>query len=72
MDCTLPGSSTCGIFQARIQESVAVPSAKGLLFVVVVSVCFYFFYFIFKFYKIVLVLPNIEMNPPQVYMCSPS
>ena len=23
-------------------------------------------------YNIVLVLPNIEMNPPQVYMCSPS
>ena len=34
---------------------------------------FYFnFYFIFKLYKIVLVLPNIKMNPPQVYMCSPS
>ena len=32
----------------------------------------YFFYFIFKLYKIVLVLPNIKMNPPQVYMCSPS
>ena len=30
------------------------------------------FYFIFKVYNIVLVLPNIEMNPPQVYMCSPS
>ena len=28
------------------------------------------FYFIFKLYKIVLVLPNIKMNPPQVYMCS--
>ena len=38
---------------------------------------FYFFtflkfYFIFKFYIIVLVLPNIKMSPPQVYMCSPS
>ena len=35
---------------------------------------FYFFkfYFIFKLYIIVLVLPNIKMNPPQVYMCSPS
>ena len=33
---------------------------------------FFKFYFIFKLYKIVLVLPNIEMNPPQVYMCSPS
>ena len=30
------------------------------------------FYFIFKLYKIVLVLPNIRMNLPQVYMCSPS
>ena len=27
-------------------------------------------YFIFKLYIIVLVLPNIKMNPPQVYMCS--
>ena len=32
---------------------------------------FLLFYFIFKLYSIVLVLPNIEMNPPQVYMCSP-
>ena len=24
-------------------------------------------YFIFKFYIIVLVLPNIKINPPQVY-----
>jgi len=30
------------------------------------------FYFIFKLYNIVLVLPNIEMNPPQVYPHSPS
>ena len=30
----------------------------------------FFFYFIFKLYIIVLVLPNIKMNPPQVYMCS--
>ena len=28
--------------------------------------CFFKFYFIFKLYNIVLVLPNIEMNPPQV------
>ena len=33
---------------------------------------FFFLNFIFKLYNIVLVLPNIEMNPPQVYMCSPS
>ena len=29
-----------------------------------------FFYFIFKLYIIILVLPNIKMNPPQVYMRS--
>ena len=29
-------------------------------------------YNIFKLYNIVLVLPNIKMNPPLVYMCSPS
>ena len=33
---------------------------------------FFLFYFIFKLYITVLVLPNIKMNPPQVYMCSPS
>ena len=33
---------------------------------------FILFYFFFKLYIIVLVLPNIKMNPPQVYMCSPS
>ena len=30
-------------------------------------VCVIFFFF--KLYIIVLVLPNIKMNPPQVYMC---
>ena len=35
------------------------------------TACLAFFFF-FKLYNIVLVLPNIEMNPPQVYMCSPS
>ena len=28
--------------------------------------------YIFKLYLIVLVLPNIKINPPLVYMCSPS
>src|SRR5574338_32784 len=45
-------------------------------FVLVCLFCVFFpffkFYFIFKLYIIVLVLPNIKMNPPQVYMCSPS
>ena len=33
---------------------------------------FFLFYFIFKLYIIALVLPNIKMNPPQVYLCSQS
>ena len=33
---------------------------------------FFKFNFIFKLYNIVLVFPYIEMNLPQVYMCSPS
>ena len=33
------------------------------------NIIFFKFYFIFKLYIIVLVLPNIKMNPPQVYMC---
>ena len=45
-------------------------------FLLCVCVCgilsLFFFNFIFKLYKIVLVLPNIKMNPPQVYMRSPS
>ena len=32
----------------------------------------FFLNFIFKLYNIVLVLLNIEMNPPQVYLCFPS
>ena len=40
----------------------------GFLFIYL----FFKFYFIFIFYIIVLVLPNIKINPPQVYMCSPS
>ena len=37
-------------------------------------VLYFFFNLIlfFKLYIIVLVLPNIKMNPPQAYMCSPS
>ena len=33
---------------------------------------FFNFYFIFKLHNIILVLPNIEMNLPQVYPYSPS
>ena len=53
--------------------------SKGLLrvffntTVLCVCVCVFFnFILFFELYIIVLVLPNIKMNPPQVYMCSPS
>ena len=36
------------------------------------KIIFYIIYFIFELYNIVLVLPYIKMNSPQVYMCSPS
>ena len=54
-------------------EGYIVPSyCFYLFFCFVFSFSFFKFYFIFKLYIIVLVLPNIKMNPPQVYMCSPS
>ena len=34
--------------------------------------CVYFFYLFILLYNIVLVLPYIDLNPPWVYMCSPS
>ena len=43
-----------------------------MTFVFIFFFFFFKFYFIFKLYSIVFVLPNIEMNPPQVYLCSPS
>ena len=50
--------------------NVITEKKKGYFNFVVVVVLL--FYFIFKLYNIVLVSPNIKMNPPQVYMCSPS
>ena len=52
-------------------------SYAPFLFFFYVPLSFYFFsffkfYFIFKLYNIVLVLPNIKMNLPQVHLCSPS
>ena len=45
---------------------------KNLLMFILFIYLFFKFYFIFKLYNIVLVLPNIKMNPPQVYPHSPS
>ena len=52
------------ILQARLQQYVnhELPDAQaGFIF-------FLFFKIIFILYNIVLVLPYIKMNPPQVYM----
>ena len=48
------------------------PLFLKILFYFIFSRLISFIYFIFKLYIIVLVLPNIKMNPPQVYMRSPS
>ena len=70
-----PGFSICFFFFLfvllwfTINSIRRMPKDQGTF--LVMSYCF-LFYFISKLYNIVLVLPNIEMNPPQVYMCSPS
>ena len=46
-------------------ESWTVKKAECRRIDAFVLFCFFKFYFIFKLYNIVLVLPNIEMNPPQ-------
>ena len=62
--------------RGRNRERSGKLELAGLLFFFfffnfLIDFIFFKFYFIFKLYNIVLVLPNIEMNPPQVYMCSP-
>ena len=56
-------------YASHLMKAVSLPQniSRFLFFFI-----FFKFYFIFKLYKIVLVLPNIKMNPSQVYMCSPS
>ena len=75
---TLVGLECCSKnFETKSWQKTQENNGRRLFFFpVVISffclfVCFKF-YFIFKLYNIVLVLPNIEMNPPQVYLCSPS
>jgi len=41
-----------------------------VMFIFILFYFFNIFYFIFKLDIIVLVSPNIKMNPPQAYMCS--
>ena len=56
-------------------KSILVPLFQHLplwSYVLYLFIYLFKFYFIFKLYIIALVLPNIKMNPPQAYMCSPS
>ena len=61
------GSNPCLL---RWQVDFLPLSHQGSL-IINLCLCWVFFFF-FKLYIIALVLPNIKMNPPQVYMCSPS
>ena len=45
---------------------------KDTLGLVCFNLFFFFNFIFFKLYNIVLILPNIKRNPPQVYPCSPS
>ena len=77
-DITLPYSQGYGfssdhvwMWELDCEESWAL---KNWCFwtVVLKKTLFFFLILFLKLYNIVLVLPNIKMNLPQVYMCSPS
>ena len=63
-------------FQKKTSLSASLIMLKSFIFYFYFFQTLFFFnfifYFIFKLYTIVLVLPNIKMNPPQIYMCSSS
>ena len=63
---------SCCIVVSTVYVLVIFISSKHMyIYILFFNLIFFKFYFIFKLYIIVLVLPSIEMNPPQVYMCSP-
>ena len=65
----------CSLGISNFLEEISILSYSVVFlyfFALIIDLSFFKFYFIFKLYNIVLVLPNIEMNPPQVYLCSPS
>ena len=80
-----PAGKTLSVFFPKGIHSFSIAEAWALgcfsistLLENMMSFFFFFFFFVFEFYFIfklyitVLVLPNIKMNPPQVYMYSPS
>ena len=86
MDCSLPGSSVHGIFQARVLESVAIPFARGIFLTQGSNPglphCRQMLYHLshqgspnlFN-WRIITVLwwflPYPDMNQPLVHMCAP-
>ena len=64
-----PREPACNMYQKTFQHSRRIFIWKLLATHVLIT--FFLFYFIFKLYNIVLVLPNIEINLPQVYACFP-
>ena len=57
---------------ARFEVSEGEDLNPGPKRVSVTQSFFFLFSFIYLLYNIVLVLPYIDMNPPWLYMCSPS
>ena len=67
----LPASSISGYYLGGFFLSKALVGwlLENLFYFILFIFHFFKFYFIFKLYNIVLVLPYIEMNLPQAYMC---
>ena len=60
----------CITFRYRLfNQTIYIRFLVAVFYFILLFFSFFFkFYFILKFYIIVFVLPNIKMNPPQVYM----
>ena len=66
------GVGSLPLLQQRPRNRTGVSCIAGGFFFFFFFFFLFVFYFIFKLNITVLDLPNIKMNPPQVYMCSPS
>ena len=71
---SMSGSNCCFLTWIQISQKAGKGSAILFSFYFILYIFIYLIIIIifFLLYNIVLGLPNIEMNPPQVYMCFPS